>query len=329
MKISLVDTNIPFMKYQKHWMLLSVTISIICLVGIFAKGFNFGIDFTGGLTVEVAYEKSVELEPIRQQLAASGFDQAVVQHFGSTREVLIRTAADENLNAKTLTEQLVGVLAMADNPHLVKRTEFVGPQVGEELATDGLLALVAAFIMIIIYVSVRYEFRFSIGAIIGIIHDVIIVAGIFAWMGWLVDLTVLAAILAIIGYSINDTIVIFDRVRENFRTQRGYSPKEVMNTSINQTLSRTIMTSFTTLLVVVVLFFTGGEALHMFSLVMILGVIFGTYSSVYVASSFALALGITQDDLIRKDKGKDRSVIDDELKNDFLAKEAAREGTSS
>lgn len=329
MKLSLVDTNIPFMNYQKHWMVFSILLSLVCLLGVFVKGFNFGIDFTGGLTVEVTYEKAVDLEPLRHQLANQGFDQAVVQHFGSNKDVLIRTAAQANTTAKAMTDQLVGALAVTGNAHQIKRTEFVGPQVGDELASDGALALIAAFIMIIIYVSIRYEFRFSIGAIIGVIHDVIIIAGLFAWFGWLVDLSVLAAVLAIIGYSINDTIVIFDRVRENFRTLRGYSPKEVMDSAINQTLSRTVMTSFTTLLVVVVLFFTGGEALHLFSLVMIIGIVFGTYSSVYVASSFALALGITQDDLIRKDKGKDRSAIDEELKKDFLAKEAARAAKSS
>ena len=324
MKFNLTNTNIPFMSYQKHWMIFSTLLTIVCIAGIFIKGFNFGIDFTGGLTVEVAYQKPVELEPIRQQLADGGFEQAVVQHFGSTKEVLIRSATQSDISAKELTDRLIAVLAVQDNEHLVKRTEFVGPQVGEELASDGLIALIAAFIMIVIYVAARYELRFSIGAIIGVIHDVAIIAGLFAWFGWLVDLSVLAAVLAIIGYSINDTIVVFDRVRENFRTLRGYSPKEVMDAAINQTLSRTVMTSFTTLLVVVVLFFTGGEALHLFSLAMIIGIAAGTYSSVYIASSFALALGITQEDLMRKDKGKDKSAVEEELIADFLQKEASR-----
>jgi len=322
--LSLVDTKIPFMNYQKYWMWFSAILTAVCLAGIVTKGFNFGIDFTGGLTVEVAYEQPVELEPLRQQLSGSGFEQAVVQHFGSTREVLIRTASQEDVSAQALTEKLLAVLSVDANPHVIKRTEFVGPQVGDELASDGLIALIAAFLIITVYVSVRYEIRFSLGAILGVVHDVIIVAGIFAWMGWLVDLSVLAAILAIIGYSINDTIVVFDRVRENFRTLRGYSPKEVMDAAINQTLSRTVMTSFTTLLVVVVLFFTGGEALHLFALVLIIGIAFGTYSSVYVASSLTLALGITQDDLMRKDKGKDKSAVEEELIADFLQKEASR-----
>lgn len=322
--LKLYDTKIRFMHYQKLWMWVSAIITIWCLVGIGVKGFNFGIDFTGGLTVEVAYEKPVDLEPLRESLAKGGFEQAVVQHFGSTHEVLIRTVAEANVSSKEMTEKLVAVLTMPNNAETIKRTEFVGPQVGDELANDGVMALLAAFIMITIYVALRYEIRFSLGAILGVVHDAVIVAGLFAWFGWLVDLSVLAAILAVIGYSINDTIVVFDRVRENFRTQRGYSPAEVMDSALNQTLSRTTMTSFVTLLVVIVLFFTGGEALHLFSLAMIIGIVAGTYSSIYVASSLALALGITQDDLVRKDKGMSRDMVEEDLKAEFLAREKSR-----
>ncbi len=322
--IKLYDTNFRFMHYQKMWMWVSAVVTAVCIAGIAIKGFNFGIDFTGGLTVEVAYQQPIELEPLREKLTKAGFDQAVVQHFGSTHDVLIRTVAQKDVSAKTMTENMVGVLALPDNSLTIKRTEFVGPQVGDELASNGLLALLAAFIIITVYVSLRYEIRFALGAILGVVHDAVIVSGLFAWFGWLVDLSVLAALLAVIGYSINDTIVVFDRVRENFRTQRGYSPVEVMDSALNQTLSRTTMTSFVTLLVVVVLFMTGGEALHLFSLAMIIGIVAGTYSSIYIASSLSLALGITQDDLVRKDKGKDRAAIDEDLKNDFLQKEAAR-----
>lgn len=322
--LKLYDTKIRFMHYQKLWMWVSAIITIWCLVGIGVKGFNFGIDFTGGLTVEVAYEKPVDLEPLRESLAKGGFEQAVVQHFGSTHEVLIRTVAEANVSSKEMTEKLVAVLTMPNNAETIKRTEFVGPQVGDELANDGVMALLAAFIMITIYVALRYEIRFSLGAILGVVHDAVIVAGLFAWFGWLVDLSVLAAILAVIGYSINDTIVVFDRVRENFRTQRGYSLAEVMDSALNQTLSRTTMTSFVTLLVVIVLFFTGGEALHLFSLAMIIGIVAGTYSSIYVASSLALALGITQDDLVRKDKGMSRDMVEEDLKAEFLAREKSR-----
>jgi preprotein translocase subunit SecF len=322
--IKLYDTQIRFMHYQKLWMWVSAIITAVCLAGIGIKGFNFGIDFTGGLTVEVAYQQSVELEPLRENLAKAGFDQAVVQHFGSTRDVLIRTVAQTDVSGKDMTERLLKALAQTNNPHELKRTEFVGPQVGDELASDGLLALMAAFIMITIYVSLRYEIRFSLGAILGVLHDTIIVAGLFAWFGWLVDLSVLAALLAVIGYSINDTIVVFDRVRENFRTLRGYSPIQVMDAALNQTLSRTTMTSFVTLLVVIVLFFTGGEALHLFSLAMIIGIVAGTYSSIYVASSLAVALGITQEDLLRKDKGKPREAVEEDLKAEFLKQETGR-----
>jgi preprotein translocase subunit SecF len=257
-------------------------------------------------------------------LADNGFEQAVVQHFGSTHDVMIRSAAQTGISAKDLTDKMVSVIAQGDNASTIKRTEFVGPQVGDELASDGVMALLAAFIIITMYVALRYEIRFSLGAILGVLHDAVIVAGLFAWFGWLVDLSVLAALLAVIGYSINDTIVVFDRVRENFRTQRGYSPAQVMDAALNQTLSRTTMTSFVTLLVVIVLFFTGGEALHLFALAMIIGIAAGTYSSIYVASSLALGLGITQEDLVRKDKGKDKQAVEEDLKADFLKKEQAR-----
>lgn len=322
--IKLYDTNIRFMHYQKLWMWMSLVITAICLVGIGVKGFNFGIDFTGGLTVEVAYQQPVELEPLREALTHEGFSQAVVQHFGSTHDVLIRTAAQAGVSSKDLTDKMVTLLAQPENSFVIKRTEFVGPQVGDELASDGVMALLAAFIIITIYVALRYEVRFSLGAILGVLHDATIVAGLFAWFGWLVDLSVLAALLAVIGYSINDTIVVFDRVRENFRSQRGYSPAQVMDSALNQTLSRTTMTSFVTLLVVIVLFFTGGEALHLFSLAMIIGIVAGTYSSIYVASSLALGLGITQEDLIRKDKGKDKQAVEEDLKAEFLNQEKAR-----
>ncbi len=322
--IKLYDTNIRFMHYQKLWMWMSLIITAICLIGIGVKGFNFGIDFTGGLAVEVSYQQPVELEPIRTALANNGFEQAVVQHFGSTHDVMIRSAAQTGISAKDLTDKMVSVIAQGDNASTIKRTEFVGPQVGDELASDGVMALLAAFIIITMYVALRYEIRFSLGAILGVLHDAVIVAGLFAWFGWLVDLSVLAALLAVIGYSINDTIVVFDRVRENFRTQRGYSPAQVMDAALNQTLSRTTMTSFVTLLVVIVLFFTGGEALHLFALAMIIGIAAGTYSSIYVASSLALGLGITQEDLVRKDKGKDKQAVEEDLKADFLKKEQAR-----
>jgi preprotein translocase subunit SecF len=322
--IKLYDTNIRFMHYQKLWMWMSLVITAICLVGIGVKGFNFGIDFTGGLTVEVAYQQPVELEPLREALTHEGFSQAVVQHFGSTHDVLIRTAAQAGVSSKDLTDKMVTLLAQPENSFVIKRTEFVGPQVGDELASDGVMALLAAFIIITMYVALRYEVRFSLGAILGVLHDATIVAGLFAWFGWLVDLSVLAALLAVIGYSINDTIVVFDRVRENFRSQRGYSPAQVMDSALNQTLSRTTMTSFVTLLVVIVLFFTGGEALHLFSLAMIIGIVAGTYSSIYVASSLALGLGITQEDLIRKDKGKDKQAVEEDLKAEFLNQEKAR-----
>lgn len=318
------DTNVQFMAYRRQWVWISAIITAICIAGIALRGFNFGIDFTGGLVVELGYEQPVEIEPLRQQLTAAGFEQAVVQHFGSSKDVMVRTATQPEVSQQQLTEQVVAAMTQGGQAVQLRRVEYVGPQVGDELATDGALAMLAAMIMILIYTTLRYEFRFALGAVLGVAHDVVIVLGVLAWTQSLFDLSVLAAVLAVIGFSINDTIVIFDRVRENFRALRGFSPPEVMNISLNQTLARTIMTSLTIFMVAAVLFVFGGEAIHIFALVLIIGIVAGTYSSVYVASSLALALGVTQEDLIRKDRGKSREAVDDDMKAEFLAQEATR-----
>lgn len=318
------DTNVQFMAYRRQWVWISAIITAICIAGIALRGFNFGIDFTGGLVVELGYEQPVEIEPLRQQLTAAGFEQAVVQHFGSSKDVMVRTATQPEVSQQQLTEQVVAAMTQGGQAVQLRRVEYVGPQVGDELATDGALAMLAAMIMILIYTTLRYEFRFALGAVLGVAHDVVIVLGVLAWTQSLFDLSVLAAVLAVIGFSINDTIVIFDRVRENFRALRGFSPPEVMNISLNQTLARTIMTSLTIFMVAAVLFVFGGEAIHIFALVLIIGIVAGTYSSVYVASSLALALGVTQEDLMRKDRGKSREAVDDDMKAEFLAQEATR-----
>lgn len=318
------DTNVQFMAYRRQWVWISAIITAICIAGIALRGFNFGIDFTGGLVVELGYEQPVEIEPLRQQLTAAGFEQAVVQHFGSSKDVMVRTATQPEVSQQQLTEQVVAAMTQGGQAVQLRRVEYVGPQVGDELATDGALAMLAAMIMILIYTTLRYEFRFALGAVLGVAHDVVIVLGVLAWTQSLFDLSVLAAVLAVIGFSINDTIVIFDRVRENFRALRGFSPPDVMNISLNQTLARTIMTSLTIFMVAAVLFVFGGEAIHIFALVLIIGIVAGTYSSVYVASSLALALGATQEDLVRKDRGKSREAVDDDMKAEFLAQESTR-----
>jgi len=291
--------KINFMGLRKPAMILSAIMILVSIVSLATLKLNVGIDFTGGSIIEVGYQQPVELEPIRDVLSVNGYDDAVVQHFGSASEVLIRLVPKTGQNeAETSSEVIKLLRSMTDETVQERRVEYVGPQVGEELTEDGGLAVLYALIAILIYVSVRFEYRFSLGAVAALIHDVIITLGIFSLLRLDFDLSVLAAILAVIGYSLNDTIVVFDRVRENFRKIRNRTPEEVTNISINQTISRTLMTSFTTLLVLFSLFFIGGEVIHAFSLALIIGVFVGTYSSIYVATATTLSLGISRADLI-------------------------------
>jgi preprotein translocase subunit SecF len=295
--------NFDFMALRKTAVMVSVTLVLISIFSLVTFKLNVGIDFTGGSIIEVGYQQAVELEPIRQALEAEGFGDAIVQHFGSAQEVLIRLVPEKGKDKAEITSQIIGLLqAASDTPIDVRRVDFVGPQAGEELTEDGGLAVLYALIAILIYVAFRFEYRFSLGAVAALVHDVTITLGIFSVLQLDFDLSVLAAILAVIGYSLNDTIVVFDRVRENFRKIRKKTSIEIVNTSINQTISRTLMTSFTTLLVLLSLFFLGGEAIHAFALALIIGVVVGTYSSIYVATTSALALGISRSDLLLPDK---------------------------
>jgi preprotein translocase subunit SecF len=295
-------TQIDFMGKRKPAMVLSLLLIAAAIVFLVTRGLNFGIDFTGGTLIEVAYPDVAELGGIRDLLEESGYSDAQVQHFGTSRDVLIRIAPRADKASAELSEDVMLALRNADSAVEMRRVEFVGPQVGEELTEQGGLAVLYALIGILIYVALRFEYRFSVGAVAALIHDVIITLGIFSLLQIQFDLTVLAAILAVIGYSLNDTIVVFDRIRENFRKMRKGSPEEVMNTSINQTLTRTLMTSLTTLLVLFSLFFLGGEIIHSFALALILGVFVGTYSSIFVAGSSALALGVSKADLMPVEK---------------------------
>jgi len=319
--------KIDFMKVRMPAVLLSLILIFGALVGLWYKGLNLGVDFTGGTIIELTYPQGAELAEIRADLQAAGYEQAQVQHFGSSREVLIRIAPQENIASATLSNEVMKALQQAsDQPIELRRVEFVGPQVGDELTTDGALAVLYALLGILIYVALRFEYRFSVGAIAALVHDVIITIGVFAWTQIQFDLTVLAAILAIIGYSLNDTIVVFDRIRENFRTIRFGSPTQITNQALNDILSRTLMTSLTTLLVLIALFFLGGEIIHGFATALIIGVVVGTYSSVYVAGNTALYLGVSKQDLmppVKKEAGND-DLSDDELYKDFLAQEAKR-----
>lgn len=299
-------SEFDFMGFRKPAMLMSATLLLVSIVSLAVLKLNVGIDFTGGSVIEVGYRQSVELQPIRNALASSGFSDAIVQHFGSAKEVLIRLVPKVDQDKAELSSQIIAVLNEVSNSRIdVRRVDFVGPQVGEELTEDGGLAVLYALIAILIYVSWRFEFRFSLGAVAALIHDVVITLGIFSVLQLDFDLSVLAAILAVIGYSLNDTIVVFDRVRENFRKIRKKTALEITNISINQTISRTLMTSFTTLLVLLSLFFLGGEVIHSFALALIIGVVVGTYSSVYVATTSVLALGITRSDLLIPEKEGD------------------------
>jgi len=289
---------IDFMGKRRLAMILSGVLLAIALTALITKGLNFGIDFTGGTLIEVGYPESVELEPIRTALADAGFDSAQVQHFGSSRDVLVRIAPQADKESAQLSEEALTGLRQLNAAVEMRRIEFVGPQVGEELTEQGALAMIYALIGILIYIMVRFQWRFAPGAVIALVHDVLIIIGIFALFQFDFDLTVLAALLAVIGYSLNDTIVVFDRIRENFRKIRKGTPVDIVNTSLNQTISRTLMTSITTLLVLVSLFVFGGEVIHSFALALILGVVVGTYSSIYVASTATLALGVTKADLM-------------------------------
>ena len=292
-----------FMGLRKLAMGLSGFLILVSLISLVTLKLNVGIDFTGGSIIEVRYQQPVELQPIREVLDDNGFGDAIVQHFGSAKEVLIRLVPKVEQEKAELSSQIIGLLNQVSESAIdVRRVDFVGPQVGEELTEDGGLAVLYALISILIYVSIRFEYRFSLGAVAALIHDVLITLGIFSILQLDFDLSVLAAILAVIGYSLNDTIVVFDRVRENFRKIRKKSAEEITNISINQTISRTVKTSLTTLLVLLSLFFLGGEVIHAFALALIIGVVVGTYSSIYVATTTALLLGITSKDLMVPEK---------------------------
>ncbi|MES9813135.1 MAG: protein translocase subunit SecF [Candidatus Thiodiazotropha sp.] len=286
-------------------LVLSGILLLISLGAIIVRGLNLGIDFTGGTLVEVGYPQAVELPVVREALAKDGFGDALIQHFGTSKDVLVRLAPREDIESAVLSDRaFTAMQSIAPNVDL-RRVEFVGPQVGDELTEDGGLAMLYALIGILIYVGLRFEYRFAVGSVIALVHDVLITIGFFALFQVEFDLPVLAAVLAVIGYSLNDTIVVFDRIRENFRKIRKGEAVSIINTSVNQTLSRTLITSGTTLLVLAALFLFGGEIIHGFALALIVGVVIGTYSSIYVASSSVLFMGVSRADLMPVQKEGD------------------------
>jgi preprotein translocase subunit SecF len=280
-------------------MLFSGILMLISIGSLAVRGLQMGIDFTGGTLIEVGYQKAADLTVLRNTLDTEGFNDATVQNFGTAKDVLIRLKPHEGVSSADLSAKVLEAINKnTAEPASVRRVEFVGPQVGDDLAEDGFLALLYSTIGILIYIAWRFEWKFSTGAVMATIHDVIVTLGLFSILGLEFDLTVLAAVLALIGYSLNDTIVVYDRIRENFRLLRNKSTEEIMNISVNVTLSRTIMTSLTVILVLVSLFFLGGEVIHNFSIVLLFGVFFGTYSSIFIASPMALLLGISPEDLM-------------------------------
>lgn len=292
---------IDFLGKRKIAVGLSVVLSLWAIISLATQGLNFAIDFTGGTLAEARYSNIANLVDIRHQLEGSGFHNPSVQNFGTSHDVLIRLEPQPG-NAD-IKGTLLSALKVADGENVtITRIEMVGPQVGEDMAESSILALVLASLSILVYVAWRFEYRFSLGAILATLHDVIMILGIFAFFQMEFDLSVLAAVLAIMGYSLNDTIVVFDRIRENFRKYRKGEVVDIMNISINETLSRTLMTSFLTFLTVLAMAIWGGEIIHNFAVALIIGIVIGTYSSIYVASALALRLGVSRADLLLPDK---------------------------
>ncbi|WNC71415.1 protein translocase subunit SecF [Thalassotalea psychrophila] len=299
MQILKIKENIAFMSQRKLASIFSIILVVVSLTSLATNKLNWGLDFTGGTLLEIGFEQPADLSKIRTVLESGGFADAVVQLFGSSNDVLIRLGQRENVKAEMLGNQILGLLEQGTGQSIdMRRIEFVGANVGDELTEQGGLAMLTALICILVYVAFRFEWRFALGSVTALAHDVILTLGLFSFLGLEFDLTVLAAILAVIGYSLNDTIVVSDRIRENFRKVRKGTPEEIINISLTQTLSRTMITSLTTFLVLLALFFKGGALIHGFSTALLFGIVVGTYSSIYVASTVALALGISKEDLM-------------------------------
>ena len=301
-----MDTKFDFMGYRKIAARISIGVVLLSIVSLAVNQVEWGLDFTGGSLVEVTYENPVDPETIRGDLTEAGYKGHVVQYFGSDRDILVRIPPQKNIDSKEnarLADRVLESLTESSGQNVeLRRSEFVGPAVGEELTNQGGIGLMTALGVVLLYVAFRFQLKFAVGAVVALFHDVMITLGIFSVARWDFDLTVLAALLAVIGYSLNDTIVVSDRIRENFRMMRRAKPVEVINTSLNQTLGRTLVTSFTTLLVLITLLVLGGELISGFAIGLIIGVLVGTYSSIYVASNMLIILGISQEDLAIPEK---------------------------
>ncbi|MDO6566280.1 protein translocase subunit SecF [Alteromonas sp. 1_MG-2023] len=310
MQLLNLSETVNFMRLRMPAMVLSTLLILGSFVSLGVNSLNWGLDFTGGTLIEVGYEDAANLESIRKLLNNAEFEDAIVQNFGSSHEVLIRIAPRDGVKAATIGEQVLEALRADGTVVDMRRIEFVGPNVGEELTEQGGLAMLVALICILIYVAMRFEWRFALGSVSALAHDVILTLGLFSILQLEFDLTVLAAVLAVIGYSLNDTIVVCDRIRENFRKIRKGEPIDIINISLTQTLNRTIITSLTTVLVLIALFYKGGALIHGFATALLFGVVVGTYSSVYIASSVALSLGISKEDLMPPQVEKEGADLD-------------------
>ena len=294
-----------FMGLRRYAVVFSALMLVASSWSLYTQGLVLGLDFSGGTQIEVGYDQPADVGELREKLETAGFDNPVVVHFGSETDVLIRLQGEPD---QKLAEQVVEVLQGEDEQIDLRRVDFVGPQIGEELREDGGLGMLTALAIVMLYVAIRFQLKFSVGAVLALAHDVIITLGIFSLARFEFDLTVLAAVLAVVGYSLNDTIVVSDRIRENFRKIRKASPVEVINESLSQTLWRTINTSATTMIVLLALFFIGGELIHNFAIALMIGVGIGTYSSIYVAATVMLALNVDREDLLETVEGE---LVDD------------------
>lgn len=304
MRSLISDTNFDFMGRYRLSLIVSGFMLVVAILAIAIRGLSLGVDFTGGYTIEVGYEQAPDLNEIRAALVDAEFPDSQVQTFGTSTDVLIRMAPpEEGTDSATVSDEVLQVLSDSSSSEVsMRRVEFVGPQVGEELREKGGLAMLSALFGIIVYIWFRFEKKFAVGSVLALVHDVIITVGVFALFQIEFDLTILAALLAVVGYSLNDTIVVFDRIRENFVTLRTGTPTEIINNSINQTLSRTVITSGTTLMVLICLYAFGGQIISGFALALIVGIFIGTYSSIFVASEIVLQMGVTKEDLMPVEK---------------------------
>ncbi|MDD9154894.1 protein translocase subunit SecF [Aliivibrio sp. S4TY2] len=293
------EKTIDFMRWSKAAFLFSMLMIVASIATLSTKWLNWGLDFTGGTLIEVGFEQPAQLPDIRSALEAKGFGDATVQNFGTARDVIVRLQPRENVKGEELGNQIISAIKEGTGEQVeMRRIEFVGPNVGDELTEAGGLAILVSLLCILAYVSMRFQWRLAAGAVLALAHDIIITLGIFSFLQIEVDLTIIAALLTVVGYSLNDTIVVFDRIRENFLKMRKGDSNDIINDAITQTLSRTLITSATTLFVVIALFTQGGAMIHGFALALLLGITIGTYSSIYVASALALKLGITREHLM-------------------------------